>query len=339
VRIRVEELILGDDSEIERHVYIAGGHVRGDQAFKVGAGATIKVTKQFIVGPYGTIGQQCEVSGLDVVVGRRLWMLPDAKIGGGSAFEAHSQLRVGHWCHLGTRTLLNTARPIEIGDEVGLGTGTSLYTHGAYASALEGKPVAFGPIRVGDRTWIPGAVVNPGVTIGRDCVIGVGSVVTKDIPDGSLAAGMPAKVIKENAYPRTLTGSERFEFFEEFFRVFGEICSDRWKVSVTTRGTEVSLRIGETQLVYAPEFGASQLTQLGESVTNVVVTDRLAIDWNRLPANLTAVDCGAKRIQGAATPLTERLFNQFRRYGVRFNYEQENGHYVAWSDRSQSTTV
>jgi acetyltransferase-like isoleucine patch superfamily enzyme len=305
----------------------------------VGAGATIKATKQLIVGSHGSIGEQCEVSGLDIIVGRRLWMLPDAKIGGGSAFEVHSRLRVGHWCHLGTRTLLNTARPIEIGDEVGLGTGTSLYTHGAYASALGGKPVAFGPIRVGDRTWIPGAVVNPAVTIGKDCVIGVGSVVTRDVPDGSLAAGMPAKVIKENTYPRALTEGERFAFFQEFFQVFGEICSDRWKVSATARGEEISLLIADAQVVYAPEFGSSQMTQLSESAFTVVVTDHFAIDWNRLPANVTAVDCGANRIQGAATPLTERLFNQFRRYGVRFNYEPENGRYVAWSDRPQSTTV
>lgn len=36
----------------------------------------------------------------------------------------------------------------------------------------------------------------PGVTIGERCVIGVGSIVTKDIPDGSVACGVPAKVIK-----------------------------------------------------------------------------------------------------------------------------------------------
>jgi acetyltransferase-like isoleucine patch superfamily enzyme len=337
VRIRVDELVLGENSQIERHVSIRGGYIEAERGSKVGAEATINVIKRLAVGAYASIGEQCEISGVDIVVGRHLWMLPDAKIGGGSAFEVHSQLRIGHWCHLGTRTLLNTARPITIGDEVGLGTGTSLYTHGAYASALDGKPVAFGPIRIGDRTWIPGAVVNPSVTIGKDCVIGVGSVVTRDIPDGCLAAGMPAKVIRENAYPNPLTGSNRFEFFQDFLRAFGEICSDRWKVTLTTKDAELISRIGDTLLVYSPEFGPSQMTELIGPTANVIITDHLAIEWNQVPANVTAVDCGAKRIQGPATPLTERLLNQLRRYGVRFNYDPENGKYVGWSVSAQST--
>jgi hypothetical protein len=262
-------------------------------------------------------------------------MLPQAKIGGGSAFEVHSQLCIGHWCHLGTRALLNTARPIVIGDEVGLGTGTSLYTHGAYASALEGKPVAFGPIRVGDRTWIPGAIVNPSVTIGKDCVIGVGSVVTQNIPDGSLAAGVPAKLIRENAYPCPLNGTKRFAFFQDFFSAFEEICSDRWNVTRATTSTEIVLQIGDTLLIYSPELGPTQLAKSIESASTIIVTDHLVVDSDRLPPHVTAVDCGAKRIQGPATPLTERLLNQFRRYGVRFNYDPEKGQYVAWSGLTQ----
>lgn len=53
------------------------------------------------------------------------------------------------------------------------------------------------PVRIEARTFIGvSAVVCPGVTIGSDCIIGAGSVVTKDIPSGSLAVGVPAKVIR-----------------------------------------------------------------------------------------------------------------------------------------------
>ncbi len=53
------------------------------------------------------------------------------------------------------------------------------------------------PITVGDNVWIGGnAVILPGVTIGRNSVIGAGSVVTKDIPDNVVAVGNPCKVIK-----------------------------------------------------------------------------------------------------------------------------------------------
>ena len=55
----------------------------------------------------------------------------------------------------------------------------------------------FGKIEIGDNTHIGmNTFICPGVKIGKNCIIGVGSVVTKDIPDNSVAAGVPAKVIK-----------------------------------------------------------------------------------------------------------------------------------------------
>ena len=51
--------------------------------------------------------------------------------------------------------------------------------------------------RIGNGVWImPNVVIAPGVTIGDEAVIATGSVVTKDVPPRSLAAGVPAKVVK-----------------------------------------------------------------------------------------------------------------------------------------------
>lgn len=53
------------------------------------------------------------------------------------------------------------------------------------------------PISVGNNVWIGGNVtVLPGVTIGNNVTIGAGSVVTRDIPDNTLAVGNPCRVIK-----------------------------------------------------------------------------------------------------------------------------------------------
>lgn len=53
------------------------------------------------------------------------------------------------------------------------------------------------PIHIGDDCWFGGSViVLPGVRIGNGCTIGAGAVVTKDIPDRSIAVGNPARVIK-----------------------------------------------------------------------------------------------------------------------------------------------
>lgn len=54
----------------------------------------------------------------------------------------------------------------------------------------------YGSIHVGERSFIGyGATIMPGVKIGKRCVIGAGAVVTHDIPDNSVAAGVPARVI------------------------------------------------------------------------------------------------------------------------------------------------
>ena len=53
-------------------------------------------------------------------------------------------------------------------------------------------------IRIGNDVWLGANVtILPGVTIGDNVIVGAGAVVTKDIPDNSLALGVPARVVKE----------------------------------------------------------------------------------------------------------------------------------------------
>ena len=89
---------------------------------------------------------------------------------------------------------------ITIGDNCLIGPNCQLYTpqhpmdHVMRRRSVE---TAY-PITIGEDTWLGGGViVCPGVTIGKRCVIGAGSVVTKDIPDDCLAVGNPAKVIRK----------------------------------------------------------------------------------------------------------------------------------------------
>ena len=89
---------------------------------------------------------------------------------------------------------------VEFGDNVFIGPNCSFYTpqHPLDSETRnKGLEYAF-PIKVGNNVWFGGnVVVLPGVTIGNDCVIGAGSVVTKDIPDNVIAAGNPCKIIRE----------------------------------------------------------------------------------------------------------------------------------------------
>lgn len=89
---------------------------------------------------------------------------------------------------------------VTIGDNVLIGPNVGIYTAGhPLHFELRNEECEFAcPITIEDNVWIGGNVVlNPGVTVGRNSVVGSGSVVTKDIPANVVAAGNPCRVIRE----------------------------------------------------------------------------------------------------------------------------------------------
>lgn len=90
---------------------------------------------------------------------------------------------------------------IELADNVRLSFNVTFVTHDGGTWAFRDNKryadvIRYGKIYVGEHTFIgTGVIIMPGVTIGKRCVIGAGAVVTRDIPDNSVAVGVPAKVI------------------------------------------------------------------------------------------------------------------------------------------------
>ena len=112
----------------------------------------------------------------------------------GSHIHVGKNLFVNYNC-----TIIDVAKVI-IGDNCQMAPNVAIYTAGhpvhpdTRNTAYEyGKEV-----RIGDNVWIGGnTVICPGVTIGDCCVIGAGSVVTRDIPDNVVAVGNPCRVLRE----------------------------------------------------------------------------------------------------------------------------------------------
>lgn len=96
--------------------------------------------------------------------------------------------------------ILLDAGKIKFRDNVFIGPCCTITTAGHPLDVKrrnEGLEYAY-PIEIGDNVWIGADVtINPGVNIGNNCVIGSGSVVTKEIPDNSLAYGNPCKVVRK----------------------------------------------------------------------------------------------------------------------------------------------
>lgn len=98
-----------------------------------------------------------------------------------------------------TAGILDTSMKLVLEDRVSLGPNVTLVlashpNNSRLSTVLPAPPRC---ISIGHDSWLgAGAIVLPGVNIGKYCIVGAGAVVTKDIPDYSVVAGVPAKVIR-----------------------------------------------------------------------------------------------------------------------------------------------
>lgn len=130
-----------------------------------------------------------------------------AEFKGGETYINHLRkqgIRIGKNCYIGPARTINidASRPylVEIGDEVRLNYGLTIMTHDFTTLVFKNYYGDFvpssGKVKIGNNVYFGrNCTVLKGVTIGNNCIIGYGSLVTRDIPDNSVAAGSPAKVI------------------------------------------------------------------------------------------------------------------------------------------------
>ena len=133
----------------------------------------------------------------------------------------------GKHCHFGKNVYANFGLTmvddthIYVGDGTMFGPGCVIATAGhPIDPELREKTYQYNfPVHIGRNCWLgAGVIVLPGVTIGDNAVIGAGSVVTKDIPDWSIAAGNPCKVL------RKITEEDRRKMYKD-----EEIDEEAWR--------------------------------------------------------------------------------------------------------------
>jgi acetyltransferase-like isoleucine patch superfamily enzyme len=110
-------------------------------------------------------------------------------------------LRIGDGTYIGPRCVLGAGGGIRIGSRVLFGAGVQVLAENhAFdgAGPVAGQGVTRRGIVIEDGAWLGnGAIVLDGVTIGAGAVIGAGAIVTRDVPAGAVAAGNPARVLRE----------------------------------------------------------------------------------------------------------------------------------------------
>ena len=109
-------------------------------------------------------------------------------------------LIIGNNCSIGSYNHIICHGRINIGDRTILAPNVQIYDHNHLFNGENGvshKCYNVGTVTIGTDSWIgAGTIILNNVHIGDRCVIGAGSVVTKDLPDNCIAVGNPCKVIK-----------------------------------------------------------------------------------------------------------------------------------------------
>jgi acetyltransferase-like isoleucine patch superfamily enzyme len=157
----------------------------------------------------GGRGLYLEGRTMPLVMGRpRIFLGDRVRINSLTTFTAHKAseeptVTIGDDVYIGSNVLVAIGSEIAIGDRV-------LIAARVFLAGYDGHPVdptdrSAGvsdtvppPIRIGDDAWIgAGAFVGKGVSIGRCAIVAASSVVTRDVPDGAIVGGNPARVIRE----------------------------------------------------------------------------------------------------------------------------------------------
>ncbi|MEU9157330.1 DapH/DapD/GlmU-related protein [Streptomyces sp. NPDC048417] len=144
-----------------------------------------------------TVGERCYVAKSAAVYPDRLHLGDDSYIGAHAYVTG--DITVGADCSLNPFTTVRGT--VKLGDGVRIGAHTSVlgFNHTAEPDIpVHQQPVTSRGISIGDDVWIGShVVVLDGVTIGDHCVIGAGAVVTKSVPAWTVAAGNPARPIRD----------------------------------------------------------------------------------------------------------------------------------------------
>jgi acetyltransferase-like isoleucine patch superfamily enzyme len=137
--------------------------------------------------------------GDNVFVGSHSWLLvldddsptegPVIRIGDGTAISGFCTVTAARSVVIESNVLI--ARYVYVSDHV--------HTHDSRETPIKDQGISgIAPVRIREGAWLgQGVVVCPGVTIGRNAIVGANSVVRQDVPDYCIAAGAPAKVIRQ----------------------------------------------------------------------------------------------------------------------------------------------
>ncbi|MEU2769312.1 hypothetical protein ABZ628_21515 [Streptomyces diastaticus] len=219
VRIGEGTVIVADDLVLGAGAVIGPGCDLRSARLEFGPGSRVGEGGRWLVADLARLGGGTVVDAGAEVVCRELTIAEGTyvghrlRIGAGATMEERSLVRIGARCQIAPDVTLNCTEPVVIGDEVGISAQVAVFTHGYHAGhpVRDGHAAAFAGVGVEDGVWLGlRSVLLPGVRVGAGTVVAASATVTRPLPAGVLAAGVPATV-KRRVQPRALDTVQRHE--------------------------------------------------------------------------------------------------------------------------------
>ena len=244
----------------------------------------------FEVGENAFIGPNNKITCKKFVAGDYLFMTEGIDIGRGGCTGPNSEVIIGRDVGIFEGVVINPSEKVEIGNNVGIGSECLIWTHGAWLDITQGFPADFGPVKIGSNVWFPArSIMMPNTSIGDNTVIASMSLVNKNIPSGSLAGGVPIKIIKENLYPKFKAADNSNKEMEKI--IFPQL--------------DEIIRVWSQEL--APHKGIKEFSLTRENY-KIILTYK---------SNKTVFETIEKKINGDINDIAEDFRDFLRRRGVK----------------------
>ncbi|MFI7087586.1 hypothetical protein ACIBUR_28820 [Streptomyces anulatus] len=195
--IVADELVLGDGARVGSDCDLRSAHLELASGAQVGDRSRMLVADRLRVGAGSRVDCDANAVCRSLDIGAGSYVGQRWQVGAGSTMEENSTVRVGDSCQIAPDVVLNATEPIEIGSGVGISAHVAVFTHGYHSghAVRDGHTAAFAGVAVRDGVWLGfRATLLPGVVVGEGTVVAATATVTRSLPPGVLAAGVPATV-------------------------------------------------------------------------------------------------------------------------------------------------
>jgi len=181
----------------DKNIEIKAAKITLGKDVTFGNNIKINLRGTFSIGDRSRLGDRVLIQGNNVTIGKDLFHSEGLHIGGGGMYHPNANFIIGDRCTI-HNNYINICEPVVIGNDVGLSPEVTIITHGFWLSVLNGFPAKFAGVHINNGAIIGyRSLILMGVTIGKNVVLGAGSVVTKDLENNCIYAGNPARFIRE----------------------------------------------------------------------------------------------------------------------------------------------